>query len=327
MFRIAKRFCLLFFILACSVSKAQVTISASIDSSSMMMGQQTVVHFHVSQPQHLAVQLPVLSDILTPGVYIVSVSGDTIADGSTISINDNIVITAFEPGDYVIPPFVCREQNKEYKTKELKLKVRDVPDVFVEGKLPSDIKEINSPPYSTTLWVVLVTSAVLMVLFSVLCYFHWRRHKEDPEPYVKNNAVADSAQPELTALELIRNLADNKGWLPAGNEKKYFTELTDVLRQYFYRRYSILALEMTSSELINALKKTDMPVKLREGVREVCLTGDMTKFAKHKPSDNECLHCAQVAEQIVLQTMQAEESGNADKTEAGAVGNDGVKVN
>ena len=213
MLRIAKHFCLLFFLLFGVAAKAQVKISASIDSPSIMMGQQTVVHFHVSQPQHLAVQLPVLSDILAPGVYIVSVSGDTIADGSTISINDNIVITVFEPGDYVIPPFVCREQNKEYKTRELKLKVSDVPDVFVEGKLPADIKEINTPPYSTTLWVVLIVSVVLMVLMGIWTYYYWRKHREDPEPYVKNSAVADSAQPEKTALELIRNLAAEKCWL------------------------------------------------------------------------------------------------------------------
>ncbi|MBO4331735.1 MAG: hypothetical protein IKP81_08305 [Paludibacteraceae bacterium] len=306
MLRIVHKFCLLFFCFFGFVAKAQVHISASIDSSSIIMGQQTVVHFKVSQPQQLAVQLPVLSDFLTPGVYIVSVSGDTVADGSTISINDNIVITAFEPGDYIIPAFVCRERDKEYKTRELKLRVRDVPDVFVEGKLPSDIKEINSPPYSPVLLVVLVASAVLMVLLGVFAFFYWRKHQDDPEPYVRNSAVTDSEQPEKTALELIRNLKAEKSWLTSGNEKTYFTLLTDVLRQYFFRRYSIMALEMTSSELIAALRKTDMPLKLRDDVREICFTSDMTKFAKHKPSDSECLRCATLAENVVMNTMTSE---------------------
>lgn len=317
MLRIVKHFCFLLFLLTGLASKAQVSISASIDSSSMIMGQQTIVHFHVSQPQHLAVQLPVLSDLLVPGVYIVSVSGDTIADGSTITINDNIVVTAFEPGDYIIPPFVCRDDNKEYKTQELKLQVRDVSDVFVDGRLPSDIKEISSPPYSLTLWVVLIVSAVLMVLLSVGAYFYWRKHRHDPEPYVRNNAVADSAQPELTALEMIRNLAKEKPWKKVGNEKFYFTQLTDVLRQYFYRRYSIMALEMTSSELVAALKKTDMPIKLREDVREICFTGDMTKFAKHKPSDEECMHCAELSENVVLKTMVVDEPAKDNKNANG----------
>lgn len=311
MLRIVHKFCLLFFCFFGFVAKAQVNISASIDSSSIIMGQQTVVHFKVSQPQQLAVQLPVLSDILTPGVYIVSVSGDTVADGSVISINDDIVITAFEPGDYVIPAFVCRERDKEYKTRELKLKVRDVPGVFVEGKLPSDIKEINSPPYSPVLLIVLVVSAVLMVLLGVFAFFYWRKHQDDPEPYVRNSAVADSAQPEKTALELIRNLMNEKSWLTSGNEKTYFTLLTDVMRQYFYRRYSIMALEMTSSELIGALKKTDMPPKLRDDVREICFTSDMTKFAKHKPSDSECLRCATLAEKVIMNTMINEPDGNS----------------
>lgn len=282
---------------------SQVSLSAAIDSSSMMMGQQTVVHFHVSQPQDLAVQFPVINDMLAPEVYVVGVTGDTVADGSTITINNDIVITIFEPGNYVIPPFVCHASNKDYVTDSLKIQVRDWPEVFELSKVPGDIKDVYNPPYSRILWIVLIISSVLVVLLGILGFFYWKKHKTDPEPYVRNSAVADSDKPEQTALELIHQLANDKRWLPRGNEKRYFTELTDVLRQYFYRRYSINALEMTSSELVEALKKTDLSPHLREDVREICFTGDMTKFAKHVPSDDECLNCASLAERIVKETM------------------------
>lgn len=315
MFRFVKT--TLFLILSCLTSNvgAQVSISASIDSTSIIMGQQTVIHFNVSQPQDLPLQLPVLNDVVAPNVFIVRITGDTIADGSTISINDNIVITVFEPGEYVIPPFVCRDNDKEYKTAELKLTVRDLPDQFEIGRIPAEVKDIYNPPHSKVLWIVLSVAVALLILLGFLTFYYWRNHKDDPEPYVRNNAVADSAQPEQTALELIRKIAEGEIWKPVGNEKKYFTELTDILRQYFYRRYSVNALEMTSSELIDALKKTDMPAKLRDDVRVICFTGDMTKFAKHKPSDQECINCASLAENIVLKTMREEQSETDSKSD------------
>ena len=313
MFRKLKSLLFIFLSFLAWSARAQVNISASIDSTSIIMGQQTVVHFHVSQPQDLALQLPVFSDFLAPEVYIVEISGDTIADGTTITINNDIVITVFEPGDYAIPPFVCREAGKEYATPELKLQVRDWPGTFELSKIPSDIKHIHYPPHSKMLWIVLIISAVLFVLFLVVAIMHLKKHKTDPEPYVRNSAVADSDQPELTALELIRKLVADKAWQPLGNEKKYFTELTDVLRQYFYRRYQINALEMTSSEILAALMKTDCPPALREQVREICFTGDMTKFAKHVPSDEECLTCASLAENIVKKTMLEEKNEAKDK--------------
>lgn len=289
-------------------ANAQVTVSASIDSSTIVMGQQTVVHFHMSQPQNLPVQLPVLSDMLTKNVHIIEVVGDTIADGATITINDDIVITVFEPGDYVIPAFVCRLDDKEFKSKDLNLKVRDYPEMFEEGNIPSDIKMIQNPPYSKIIWVILFSAIAVLAAFGVWAFFYWKKHMSDPMPYVRNSAVADSEQPEQTALELIRKLGTDKPWAADGNEKFFFTQLTDVLRQYLFRRYSVNALEMTSSELVAALKQTDMPAHLREMLREICFTGDMTKFAKHHPSDEECEGCVQKAEKIVLDTMQTDDN-------------------
>ncbi len=39
-------------------------------------------------------------------------------------------------------------------------------------------------------------------------------------------------------------------------EKEYFTELTDILRIYLYRRFGINAMEMTSRQILAGLSKT-----------------------------------------------------------------------
>lgn len=288
------------------VAKGQVVVSASIDSSSIAIGQQTLIHFKVQQPIDKLVQLPVISDRLIEKIYVIDVEGDTVANGADITIANDIRITVFEPGAYTIPSFVCKSDNVEYKTDSLTLEVRDVSMQFEEGNIPGDIKPIYAPPYSALLRAMLIIAAVVFLLIVIAGVFYYKKHKSDPEPYERNNAVANSSQPELTALELIRALGEKKLWQIEGKEKLFFTELTDILRQYFYRRYKIQALEMTSTELLDALKKQDISIQLRNDVREVCFTSDMTKFAKHKPTDDECARCVELSENIVLKTMKVE---------------------
>ena len=294
-----------FFALVGQIAYGQISVSASIDSSSIEMGQQTVVRFKVTQPQQHALQLPVLSDQLAPNIFIVGVEGDTIVEGNNVTLQSRIKITVFQPGSYVIPPFVCKDKDRDYATSELNLEVRDYPENFEEGKIPGDIANIYEPPYSVFIWVVLIAAAVVFIGIVVWGIFYTKKHKNDPEPYVRNMAVSNSATPVQTALEMINKLGNEKLWQTEGKEKQFFTELTDVLRQYFYRRYKIQALEMTSSELLDALKQKDVIPFVRNEVRDICFTGDMTKFAKHKPSNDVCEKCVAQAIDIINRTSQS----------------------
>ena len=73
----------------------QVSVSASLDSATIVMGQQAIVHFSVTQPQNKAVQMPVFSDQLADGLQIVEIKGDTVVTGNNITINQDIIVTSF----------------------------------------------------------------------------------------------------------------------------------------------------------------------------------------------------------------------------------------
>lgn len=295
---------------------SQVSIEAVLDSSSIKMGQQTKLHLKISQPQSVSLRMPSFNDMLVDELYIVDITGDTVVEGNSISVNQHLVLTAFQPGEYTIPSIKCVDsENKEYATNEIKLTVNDVPIQFEDGHIPEDIKNIYDPTFSKFIKLLLTLLPLLIVGILVFTYFYWKKHKDDPEPFVYNDAVANSSQPELTAMELIRKMGEEKMWQTPGNEKKFFTLLTDVLRQYFYRRYNINAMEMTSTELIEALRKQDVSYVVREKVKHICFTGDMTKFAKHKPTDDECMGCVNIAEELIKLTSPVTESqsGNANE--------------
>ena len=70
-----------------------------------------------------------------------------------------------------------------------------------------------------------------------------------------------------------------------GNQKEYYTRLTDALRIYLEERFGFSAMEMTTREIIERLQNED-PMKVAE-LREVFETADLVKFAKYSTLVNE----------------------------------------
>jgi len=83
----------------------------------------------------------------------------------------------------------------------------------------------------------------------------------------------------------------------------YFSQMSEILRRYFERRYEIHALESTTFELVRDLKgkMSTEDRKLVESVLEVC---DFVKFAKYTPEVQEILKQNKQAFLIIDQTKQ-----------------------
>jgi hypothetical protein len=88
-------------------------------------------------------------------------------------------------------------------------------------------------------------------------------------------------------MQSIEKVKEEKSWQHA-EPKEYYTQLTDILRTYIQGRFGINAMEMTSSEIINALMENVQKSKedLNELI-ELFRTADLVKFAKHNPMINE----------------------------------------
>ena len=92
--------------------------------------------------------------------------------------------------------------------------------------------------------------------------------------------------PHEKALQKIEKIK-SKHLSASTDQKEYYTELTDILRQYLEDRFGIKAKEMTSSEIIYRLEKEKKEDgSMVEELREVFQTADLVKFAKYSVQDN-----------------------------------------
>lgn len=89
----------------------------------------------------------------------------------------------------------------------------------------------------------------------------------------------------IIALRKLNKLQSEKIWT-LGRVKAYQSELTDTIREYLEGRFHINALEMTTGEIIHALKSEKFKDETNKSLFEILTVADLVKFAKAQPRDD-----------------------------------------
>lgn len=108
-------------------------------------------------------------------------------------------------------------------------------------------------------------------------------NKEVAQPIVEEEIVKEPAH--VIALRALEQLKEGKSWI-VGDIKGYQSDLTTTIRQYLEDRYSINALEMTTSEIITDIQKESSMEGQVDALKNILTVADMVKFAKAKPSED-----------------------------------------
>jgi len=122
-----------------------------------------------------------------------------------------------------------------------------------------------------------------LVALAVLAALLWLLYR-----YSKRLPLVGPAHPKplepahIVALRALEKLYNQKTLL-AEKHKAYYTALTDIIREYIGRRYNIAAQEMTSTEIVGALRTTDAPPRSIEAMQGMLRVADLVKFAKYTP--------------------------------------------
>ena len=127
--------------------------------------------------------------------------------------------------------------------------------------------------------VGLIVLALIIWLVASILYRYMRRRESEVRvmPKLPAHIVANKALVELNNRKLWQN----------GKFKQYYTALTAIIRVYISDRWDVSALELTTDEIIEALKAIDMPLDSRMSLVALLRTADMVKFAKAEPEAEE----------------------------------------
>ncbi|MCH5328013.1 MAG: cell wall anchor protein [Coprobacter sp.] len=275
-----------------TVSAQRVVVSARMDSTAIWMGEQTTIHLEMVQDKNSIVQMPLLTDTLVSGVEILDFSVPDTADleNNRVQIKSDVLVTSFDSGFYYIPPFRYILDKDTFETEALSLKV--VPIDVDTTQVIFDIKGVQAPPF--VLWDfipdwLLVAVGILLclaIILFLLYRFWWSKRGQSVEPL----SPEDLLPPHIKALNALEAVKEGKLW-QNGQEKEYYTRITEILREYLDDRFSVNAMEMTTSEILEVLHKNEETKIVNHKLKEILEMADFVKFAKLRPmpEDNEAV--------------------------------------
>lgn len=279
-----------------------IVVSASIDSTSLMIGDQTDLHLQVTQEKSERVEMPVFGETLQDGIEIVDktiVDTLPLSDGR-IQLNQYLTLTSFKDSLFSINPIAVVCGPDTFRTEPMALNI--VQPFEVDTTLAiTDIKDIEKAPiwwWGIFRWVLL---AIVLLLLAVGGWYLWRWYQKNRKP------EEEPIDPELlrpadeVALEKLDEIKAQKIWKD-GKVKEYQTELTDVVREYISRRFDVQSTEKTSDETLRALEPIlvkgqgdkvqctrEEGKTLYERLKKMLQLADLVKFAKWHttPDENE----------------------------------------
>ncbi len=264
-----------------------VTVDASIDSLELYIGEQAKVKLEVSLDAKQKLQLPFVRDTLVRGVEVLEAAKpDTqlLNEGRRMLIRQEYTVTSFDSALYYLPPFEVLVDGQPYRSGPLALKVYSVPVDTLHPDQFFGPKPIREVPITWDDMAAIVWLVVAMAVLGAAGRYLFKRYR-DNKPIIRKIKVEPKLPPHRLALQEIERIKGDKA-LRMNGPNAYYTELTEVLRAYMAERFGFNAMEMTSSEIIDALQE----VSDRNALSDLIFlfrTADLVKFAKHAPLMNE----------------------------------------
>lgn len=306
---------LILFLSATTLANAQsVVVEAKMDSSIMLMGHQTEIHLSLIQDAGKDVVMPSIKERaeLIEGVEALRISrpDTTLLSNDRWQINQDLLVTSFDSGFYYIPPFEYILDSDTFKTESLSLKIVPVDvDSLVAENIILDINDIIDVPF--ILWDMLplwawITIPIVLIIILVIVLLVWRIMKLRKRRNGELIPDIPKVPPYELAMSQLQQLREEKLW-QQGQDRIYYTRLTDILREYLVGRFGVNAMEMTTSEILACLKKHREWRDANKIVKEVLELADFVKFAKMspQPEDNERV-MRRVTEYVELTRPQPE---------------------
>ena len=267
-------------------------VSATLDSTTLFIGDQTDLHLRAIGEAGEQVTMPVLDKELIPGVEIVD---RTIVD--TLSLKDGrmqydqyLTVTSFEDSLFYIAPLPFVSGDDTVWSDALTLNVVQPFEMDTTDMAITDIKGVYKAPvwwWGIFRWVLL---AVLLAGVGVAGYYlitYLQRRKLEE---AGNEVVTEPLRPaDEVALEKLDAIKEKKIW-QQGQVKEYYTQLTDVVREYIARRFEVSSVEQTSDETLRDIRPLLSERKdLYDQLRKMLTLADLVKFAKWSttPDENE----------------------------------------
>lgn len=289
-------------------------VSVTADRTKILLGEQIIVQLKaedINEKNDFLQNWFLFNDSAEHIKIVKKESVDTIEINGLNTYLQKITITSFDSGRWQITPAPVILQNRATGSKT----ILKADSLFIEV-LPVDVsglmdyhvlKDIIDVEAKPDYWLYILI-AVSVIVLTVLIWLYFKQlSKKKPQPA---KAVYKGTTLEH-AVKKIKELQQQN--LPAkGQVKLFYTELSEICREYFSEQLNIDASHITSDELMVAIMVYLQDEKRRTAFFQLLRLIDAVKFAKYLPEETQhgdaiitAIASLQHIDQLIKQTKAA----------------------
>jgi hypothetical protein len=257
-------------------------VKATVDRNQILIGERIQLSLEVNSPLGSNTSWFSL-DSIPHFEYLEKNKIDSVETQDGKLYRQNLVITSFDSGSFVIPALSFTIDDKKYLTDSIPIEVDfskfDAKQDYHDIK---DILDIVNPAVKFIIWTVVAITLASVAMFVYL----QRKRKIIVIP--DRQFIVSKKSPYEEAMESLKKLKEEK--LPEnGQTKLFYTRLNDILRLFVMRQLQISSLEKTNEDLILLLRQLNISRDQFSQLAESLRMSDFVKFAKYMPgkTDND----------------------------------------
>ena len=258
---------------------------------------------------------PYMEDVLALPMWqvdTVKVQKIKATNSRLLNIRAQIAIQPFAEGTYELPPLFVQRIHTDGTVDTIQFN-RQTIEVFtmpvdtatfvphdLRGQMKYPVTAAEVFPWLMGFW------ALALLIIGLVAWLRNRRQDAD--------GPAFQEPAHITALRKLDKWRGDKFWAP-DKQKQFYSGVTDALREYIVARYGVGAMEMTTAEIFEGLRGTDIPADLYQEMKDLFERADFVKFAKYiaTPEDNATV--LPQAVRFVTSTYEMEIAGQAGNDE------------
>ena len=267
-------------------------VTAHIEPDSILIGDRFDLVIDVEKDLVQVVEFPEFENRDGRIEFVESLPVDTLErDGRHLKLRKRYRLAAFDEGRYNLGTASVLYADKnildtlstrdslylEVTTFQIDSTSQSIYDLKGQRTLPFRLAEIRT---------YLLWGAAALLLFAAALYALVRWLRSRGKRLGDLFKPAPSLPPHVAAIRALEALHNQKLW-QNNRHKQYYSGLTDILRTYIAARWGIGAMEMTSDEIIAAMRPVELPDKARMDLTAILRDGDLVKFAKATPPAEE----------------------------------------
>ena len=272
------------------------TITATISADTIMIGDRLTCTIEVEKDVMQLVRFPQFSfenrdnGEETSSIEVVSdFAVDTVSqEGRRVRLRKRYELAIYDEGiiNFGKPHVLYADKNivdtlrvdKEWEVYVKTFPIDSLKVAFEQDKV-RDLKPQKSLPFrieEVAGYLAILAGALLLIagiVFLLVRYLH-KRGKRLADLF----KPAPAPPAHIVAIDALEKLRDEKLW-QRNKHKLYYSGLSDILRTYLAGRFEVGAMEMTTDEIVEALRTTDIEQKSKMELLSVLRDADLVKFA------------------------------------------------